>query len=188
MKRIAFLLFVIFATLSMMAQGSGKQTSYKRFISRSGIIIKYEDMNKKKYMNVGTASTFKCCVRMFYGEEKNRYYYIIGLTNLTKLNYCTDDEVAAIEYHDLIEINKAVTRLLYEEPDDLMKKAEHICNFFISNDDFQIGYNINKSDSDWFLVLCKDGKEYPIDNAHKFAQHLRDAQKEIAEIMAKNGK
>jgi hypothetical protein len=38
------------------------------------------------------------------------------------------------------------------------------------------------------LVLCKDGKEYPIDNAHKFAQYLRDAQREIAEIIAKNGK
>jgi uncharacterized membrane protein len=38
------------------------------------------------------------------------------------------------------------------------------------------------------VTLCKDGKEYPIDNAHKFAQYLRDAQREIAEIIAKNGK
>ena len=188
MKRIAFLLFIILTTLSMMAQGSGKQSSYKRFISRSGVIIKYEDMNYKNYMNYGTASTFKCFIRMFYGEEKNSYYYIIGLTELTKLNYFTYDEVAAIEYHDLIEINQAISKLLQEEPHDLMKKPKHICNCFISYDDFQIGYNIKKSDSEWFLVLCKDGKEYPINNAHLFAQHLRDAQKEIAEIMAKNGK
>ena len=99
-----------------------------------------------------------------------------------------DIEVAIIDYSDLKDINKAVKRLVDEEPKDRNLQPYYLENIFKTIDGFIIGYTVKKKKVSWLIRLNYSNYSY-IDNI-EYKEKLFDiftkAQRDIEEIMAKD--
>ena len=90
---------------------------------------------------------------------------------------------AFIEYSDLIEINKAYNKLQQEVNADITLNPEYLENKFISNDDFRIGYYVEKEKAHWFIRLDYHyGSWLDLKKIEDFAEFLRNMQKEIENL------
>ena len=185
MKKLCFLCFMMMLPIFVTAQNeaSPKQTKYEEFVSKTGYILKFVDKNMKNCL-LDLGSTVKCKIRTVYGEGKNRYYFVLEKGK----NLGAETTSAFIEYSDLVEINKAYTRLLNEEKGDCNLSPDYLQNMFTSEDGFKIGYYVEKSKAYWKVKLGYGGDYYSVKPPENLAECLRTAQREIEAIMAKNGK
>ena len=183
-KKCLLLIMVLFP-MFMMAQNevSKKQTKYEEFVSKTGSIIKYVEKSMKK-CQMDLNYSLKVRMRTVYGEGKNLYFLILekGKT------FTSEPSFAYIEYSDLVEINKALAKLLNEEKSDCELKPEYLQNIFTSEDGFKVGYYVEKSKATWKVKLEYGAEYLPIGKPKEFADYLLVAQKEIEATIAQNGK
>lgn len=166
-------------------QVDGKKitTKYEEFISQSGTFVKFIDnkmpTNVELY-NDGISGN----VRTFWGQTRNHYYLILTKKDLS------GSYDAMIEYSDLIELNKAFARLLGEVDDDVKLKTEYnyLENKYVTNDQFKLGYYIEKRKAKWFVKFAPNIPLLRITYQKEFCKFLNDAQEKIEQIMAREGK
>ena len=99
----------------MMAQneGSKKTTKYEEFESKTGVIVKFTEKSLKKYLLPSNLS-LRVKIRTVFREGENRYFLILEKPKTLGV----EPSSAYIEYSDLVEINKALARLLNEVNND----------------------------------------------------------------------
>lgn len=168
----------------MMAQNKGsiKHTKYEEFESKTGVIVKFTDKSLKKIL-LPTNPSIKVKIRTVFVEGEITYFLILEKGK----SLGVDSSVAYIEYSDLVEINKALARLLNEVNNDCELKPEYLQNYFTSVDYFKIGYYVEKSKATW-TVRLEYGADFFTIQPKEFAEHLLNAQKEIENIIAQSGK
>lgn len=185
MNKKCLLLVMMLFPMFMMAQNEGnkKPTKYEEFESKTGSITKYIEKSMNNCI-IDKATPLKVKIRTVYGEEKNLYFLILE-KNKTII---TDHSTAFIEYSDLVEINKALAKLLNEVDGDCELKPEYLQNIFTSEDGLKIGYYVEKSKATWKVKLEYGAEYLTITKIKEFADYLINAQKEIETIIAQNGK
>lgn len=158
-------------------------TKYEEFISQSGTFVKFTDIllpQNNTYYTDGISGA----VRTFWGQSNNNYYVI--LTN----NNHTGNNRAMIEYSDLLELNKAFSRLLSEVNDDVELRTEYdyLENKYVTNDKFVLGYYIEKKKAKWIVKFDPYTEVFRIYYQEDLCKLLKMAQEKIEEIMAREGK
>ncbi|MBR6841704.1 MAG: hypothetical protein IKM77_05320 [Prevotella sp.] len=119
------------------------------------------------------------------GEESNSYFYRIEERETSR----SVAHIAMIEYSDLVEINKALTKLVSEVEADCAANPDYLENRFITEDGFQIGYYVSKGKASWYLKLERySSSTVFIKNAEALTSNFPAAQKKIEELKASNGK
>ena len=112
-------------------------------------------------------------VRTVMGENENHYFYRIEEAETSR----SIAHIAMIEYSDLVEINKALTKLVSEVESDCAANPDYLENRFITEDGFQIGYYVSKGNKSSTIF---------IKNAEVLTTNFPDAQRKIEELMAAN--
>ena len=93
-----------------------------------------------------------------------------------------------IEYSDLVEINKALAKLLNEVDSDCLSNPDYLENRFITEDGFRIGYYVNDGKANWFVRLDRYGKSTVFIKKEVLAENFPAAQKKIEELKTSYGK
>lgn len=148
MKKIITILIVVLA--NNLALGQTKESKMLDFVSRKGVIIKFEDFNLPKLK-----STYGNCeskIRKIVSGDQVKYF--LQLSKKGKYSSST----ASIAYEDIIELEKALVALQAQAALDISTNADYLENKFISDDEFEIGYYIDKNKITWYMKL-KDGNE-----------------------------
>ncbi len=161
-----------------------KLTKFEQFTSKTGRISKFVDVNMPSIPKsfIGSLET---SIRTLMGEESNSYFYRIEESETSR----SISHIAMIEYSDLVEINKALTKLASEVEADCVAKPDYLENRFITEDGFQIGYYVSKGKATWYLKLERySNSTVFIKNAEALTSNFPAAQKKIEELKASNGK
>ena len=179
MKR-AFLFIALIIPMMVFAQDDSekKQTKFEQFASKTGKISKFVDVNMPKLGYLETS------IRTILGEDKNAYFYRIEKPETSS----TNSRIAMIEYSDLVEINKALTKLLSEDASDCASNPDYLENRFITEDGFLIGYYVNNGKANWFIRLERYSNSTVFLKKEVLAENFPAAQKKIEELKATNGK
>lgn len=161
-----------------------KLTKFEQFTSKTGRISKFVDVNMPSIPKsfIGSLET---SIRTLMGEKSNSYFYRIEESETSR----SISHIAMIEYSDLVEINKALTKLASEVEADCVAKPDYLENRFITEDGFQIGYYVSKGKATWYLKLERySNSTVFIKNAEALTSNFPAAQKKIEELKATNGK
>ena len=91
-----------------------------------------------------------------------------------------------IEYNDLVEINRALTRLVSEVDTDIADNPDYLENKFKTVDGFEIGYYVSKGKTDnWYIRLERYSESTVfIKNKEVLVEAFFNAQKKIEELKA----
>lgn len=191
MKKL-ILLFTIIFPIIVFAQEEGQQTvvkkptKYEEFVSKTGTILKYEDIKLPK-ISVTMSSSIHTIIRKLMGNP-NRYFY--GLTKNNEYLLSLGHGSAMIEYSDLVEINKAIKKIFSEEKSDKETKPYNLVNEFVTDDGFVIGYTMQKKYGsvavERFIELERYGGRILPDDFDKVIEAFKEAQAKIEELMAKD--
>ena len=137
---------VIFAQTEDESPSSSKQTTFEKFTSTYGQIVKFKDYELPDLTGkIGSglsAVTYTVHVRVrevIVGDEKSLFLH------LSRKPYERPERVAFIAYEDVVEINKALTELVKQSNNDSTGDANYLENKFRTKDDFYIGYYIDKT-------------------------------------------
>ncbi len=189
MKKLLFLLLIL-VPWSVMAQDNDEErdsvrsnTKYGVMFLKKGVFIKFEDFKVQKYPYTVDSNIpkIKASIRNFYGTNKNIYFIKLRIGNTWVF----------IEYSDLVEINKAIEKLKYEVDYDCLKMPEYIKNAYISDDDFVVGYwvekKLGKYTPTWYFDFDNSNRYLPIIrniDINKVSKMFQEKQAEIEEMMA----
>lgn len=186
MRKILFILAFIIPFAANAQKGSGtdavkKLTKFEEFTSKTGSIIKYIDVKMGDLSGSTGAGLLKvrytasAKVRTIVSGPDKQYFFRIG----------TSSASAFIAYSDLVEINKAISRLRPEVESDIQANPDYLENKFTTEDDFQIGYYVSDKTATWFCQLSKYGdNELFFDKPEKLFECFDLGQKKIEELKA----
>lgn len=179
MKKAIFFLILMMPMVSIAQDDSEKQqTKFEQLASKTGKISKFVDVNMPRLSYLETS------VRTILGEQKNEYFYRIEKPETSS----SISIIAMIEYSDLVEINKALKKLLSEVDSDCQSNPDYLENRFITEDGFRIGYYVNDGKANWFVKLERYGKSTVFIKKDVLAENFPAAQKKIEELKVANGK
>lgn len=158
-------------------------TKYEEFISQSGTFIKFTDILLPpidQYHTDGISGV----VRTVWGQDKNYYFLILTKSSLF------EGPRAMIEYSDLLELNKAFVKLLGEVDEDVKLRTEYdyLENKYVTNDNFKLGYYIEKKKAKWFVQFDPYLEVTRISYQDDLCKLLKNAQECIEKIMVREGK
>lgn len=184
MKKLLLSLLVllpVFAT-AQEEQGTPKElTKYERFISRTGRILKFYDINLSS-LYMSDMVTLSSSIRVILDDDENKYYYRLEKEETSS----AIARIAMIEYSDLVEINQALKKIKSEYEDDVKSNPDYLENKFVSEDGFQIGYYISKGTAKWYLKLEKYLKSvYTFRDTSDVIKLFSAVQKAIEEVKNK---
>ena len=115
------------------------------------------------------------------GEQFNSYFYRIEEPETNR----SVAHIAMIEYSDLVEINKALAKLVTEADTDCSANPDYLENRFVTNDGFEIGYYVSKGKASWYMKLERySSSTVFVKNAESLTTNFQDAQKKIEELKA----
>lgn len=183
MKKIVFVLMMaLMMPLVSNAQNDAakKLTKFEQITSKTGRISKFVDVNMPSISQsfMGSLST---SVRTVMGEQNNSYFYRIEEAETSR----SISHIAMIEYSDLVEINKALAKLVAEVDADCSANPDYLENRFVTNDGFQIGYYVSKGKASWYMKLERySNSTVFVKNAESLTTNFLDAQKKIEELKA----
>lgn len=184
MKKILLFIAALFSLSMMYAQENDetkKMTKFEEFSSKTGSITKFVDVDMPNIQQ-SIFGTLGAGIRTIIGSEENVYFYRIEEPE-TKSSI---SHVAMIEYSDLVEINKALDRLVSEVNSDVQNNPDYLENKFITEDGFQIGYYVSKSKAQWFIKLERyTSSTVFVKNAEILKQRFKEAQSKIEELKNK---
>lgn len=149
MKRTILLLMAMLLPLLSFSQNdeAKKLTKFEEFSSRTGSIIKFVDVNLSNIPQY-LAGSLETGIRTIKGNEDTYFYRIEKPETSSSVS-----RIAMIEYSDLVEINKALTKLSSEVESDRAAKPDYLENKFRTVDGFEVGYYVSKGNVRWFLKL-----------------------------------
>ena len=179
MKRLLFLL-ALMMPLALFAQDDAakKLTKFEQLTSKTGRISKFVDVTTPNIPE-SFMGTLETSVRTLMGEQTNSYFYRIEKPETSR----SISHIAMIEYSDLVEINKALTKLVAEVETDCAANPDYLENRFITNDGFQIGYYVSKGKASWYLKLERySNSTVFIKNAEALTTNFSAAQQKIEEL------
>lgn len=155
-----------------------KLTKFEQLTSRTGRISKFVDVTMPKIPESFMGS-LEAGVRTLMGEQENSYFYRIEEPETTR----SIAHIAMIEYSDLVEINKALKKLVAEVDSDCAANPDYLENRFITNDGFQIGYYVSKGKASWYIKLERySNSTVFVKNAESLTTNFEEAQKKIEEL------
>jgi hypothetical protein len=182
MKKL-LILFAMMLPLAVVAQSEqleNKLTKFEQFSSKTGRISKFVDV-KMPDLPLSYMGNLEASIRTVMGENENHYFYRIEEAETSR----SLAHIAMIEYSDLVEINKALTKLISEVEADCAANPDYLENRFITEDGFQIGYYVLNGKASWYLKLerYKNSTVF-IKNAEVLAKNFPAAQQKIEELMS----
>lgn len=180
------LVLAMMMPVALLAQSDSekKLTKFEQFTSKTGRISKFVDV-KMPNIPLSFMGSLEAGVRTLFGEQSNSYFYRIEERETAR----SITHIAAIEYSDLVEINKALSKLVSEVETDCSTNPDYLENRFITEDGFQIGYYISKGKVSWYLKLERYSKSTVfIKNAEALKSNFTAAQQKIEELKASYGK
>lgn len=177
-QAILFIALIIPLVTFAQDDSEKKQTKFEQFASKTGKILKFVDVNMPKLAYLETS------IRTILGENKNAYFYRIEKSETSSSN----SRIAMIEYSDLVEINKALTKLLSEDTADCASNPDYLENKFITEDGFRIGYYVSNGKANWFIRLDRHNNSTIFLKKEVLAENFPAAQKKIEELKATNEK
>ena len=191
MKKIIIMMMLALVPMMILAQDNNEErdsirsnTKYGELFFRKGIFVKYEDFRIEKYQYTGYGNLFKIktSIRKLYGQTKSYYFLKLRIGN----------SVVFIEYSDLVEINKALAKLMTEVASDCLKQPEYLRNKFITDDEFEIGYWIEKKSNKylptWYFDFDRFNRHWKLYSVEidieKVSKMFQEKQAQIEEMMA----
>lgn len=185
MKKLLIALALMMPMTSFAQNDSEKKlTKFEQFTSKTGRISKFYDVNMPN-ISLSYMGSLETGVRTLMGEQHNSYFYRIEQGETQR----SVSHIAMIEYSDLVEINKALTKLVSEVEADCAANPDYLENKFITEDGFQVGYYVSKGKASWYLKLERySSSTVFIKNAEDLTSNFTAAQKKIEELKASNGK
>lgn len=186
MKKFVFIL-ALMVPMALLAQSDSekKLTKFEQFTSKTGRISKFVDVKMPNILLNYLGGALETSIRTLMGEQSNSYFYRIEEAETSS----HVGHIAMIEYSDLTEINKALTRLASEVEADCATKPDYLENRFITEDGFHIGYFVSKGKATWYLKLERySSSTVFIRNAEDLTKNFSEAQKKIEELKQSNGK
>ncbi len=152
MKKTILLTLIFILSISILFGQEAKEADTKmdRFLSRTGVIVKFEDYKLEGMkLSYGIADTK---IRKIYsGGEVSLFYQVSN-----KGEYST--KTASIAYEDLIELQKALQKLALQSKEDINTHCDYLENKFVTIDGVKVGYYVSKGKLSWYMVLGKYGK------------------------------
>ncbi|QHI37083.1 hypothetical protein IMCC3317_24610 [Kordia antarctica] len=145
LKIVILLITVLTSTLVLSQTQESKESKMLDFVSKKGIIIKFEDFNLPSVKS--TYSNCESKIRKIISGSEIKYF--LQISNKGKYNSVT----SSIAYEDIVEIQKALVALQTQAAQDILTKADYLENKFISDDRLQIGYYVNKNKIVWYMKL-----------------------------------
>jgi hypothetical protein len=124
-------------------------TKMSSFVSKTGVIIKYEDYNMDGLKTMMSIVDARVRVIRSGGDVG----YFLQLTNAGKY----DKKTASIEASDLEELRKAIASLKSQATADANNPADYLENKFVTEDGFQLGYFKEGNKLNWYIQLTKYG-------------------------------
>lgn len=162
------------------------QTKFEEFVSKTGSIVKFIDIETEPiHRVVGEGTTIETSVRTVIRGNEKSYFFRLEIPETTT----TISRIEMIEYSDLVEINKALDVLINEVSNDEQLGPDYLENRFISEDGFRIGYYVKhsfktkKAESTWFMTI--NHKNVRIRNSESAIATFRTAQAKIEELFSK---
>lgn len=186
MKKVLIILMLIipFVCYSQNNEESKKLTKFEEFSSKTGSITKFVDVTMSNIPKSFMGS-LEAGIRTIIGSQNNAYFYRIEEPETSR----SVSHIAMIEYSDLVEINKALDRLVSEVDSDIQSNPDYLENKFITEDGFQIGYYVSKGKANWFMKLERySASTVFVKNAEVVTTVLKDAQSKIEELKNKYSK
>lgn len=158
MKKILLIFLALTVScLSMHAQQDKntekKLTKFEEFSSKTGVIMKFADVTLPDRLQMNRGVVLYTSIRTIMRGSENVYFY--------RLYTYGDGYTAWIEYSDLVEINKAVSRLVADVDADVAANPEYLENKFMTSDGFEVGYYVSKQKVTWYLKLKGNLELYP---------------------------
>ncbi len=121
------------------------RTKMEQFVSQSGVIIKFADINLSKLKAGNTVAETR--IRKLNSGDNVKYFYQIEKPG----QY--GKSTASVEYSDLLEVIKAFNSLKLEVENDVNSNPDYLENKFITEDGFQLGYYVSKGKANWYIKL-----------------------------------
>lgn len=183
MKKIVIIMMMALmmpAVSNAQNDAAKKLTKFEQITSKTGRISKFVDIRMpsipESFMGSLSAS-----IRTVMGEQTNSYFYRIEDPETNR----SVAHIAMIEYSDLVEINKALTKLVAEVDADCTANPDYLENRFITNDGFEIGYYVSKGKASWYMKLERySSSTVFIKNAESLITNFQNAQKKIEDLKA----
>lgn len=186
MKKVLIVLMLVipFLCYSQSNEESKKLTKFEEFSSKTGSITKFVDTTMPNIPQSFMGS-LEAGVRTIIGSQNNAYFYRIEEAETSR----STSHIAMIEYSDLVEINKALNKLLSEVDSDIQSNPDYLENKFVTEDGFQVGYYVSKGKASWYMKLERySSSTVFVKNAEVVTSALKDAQSKIEELKNKYGK
>ena len=179
MKKLLLLLALMMPMLTFAQNDAAKKlTKFEQLTSKTGRISKFVDV-KMPNLPESFMGSLETSVRTVMGEQTNGYFFRIEEAETTR----RISHIAMIEYSDLVEINKALAKLIAEVDADCTANPDYLENRFITNDGFQIGYYVSKGKASWYLKLERySNSTVFIKNAEVLSTNFKAAQQKIEEL------
>lgn len=185
-KFILFMLLCMFSFTSFAQNNDAakKLTKFEEFTSKTGRITKFVDVNmpgisKSFYGSLETG------IRTIMGADRNAYFYRIEEPETSR----SVSHIAMIEYSDLVEINKALSKLVNEVDADCAANPDYLENKFVTDDGFQVGYYVSKGKATWYLKLERySSSTVFVKSKEDLTSNFTAAQKKIEELKVQYGK
>lgn len=155
-----------------------KLTKFEQITSKTRRISKFVDV-KMPSIPESFMGSLSASIRTVMGEQNNSYFYRIEDPETNR----SVAHIAMIEYSDLVEINKALAKLVAEVDADCTANPDYLENRFVSNDGFEIGYYVSKGKANWYMKLERySSSTVFVKNAESLTTNFQDAQKKIEEL------
>ncbi|MBC8757154.1 hypothetical protein H2O64_20965 [Kordia sp. YSTF-M3] len=145
MRNILVIIILLICNLAFAQPPKVKESKMLDFVSKKGVIMKFEDFNLPKIKSAYGNCEVK--IRKIVSGEIAKYF--LQISKKGKYNTVT----SSIAYEDIIEIEKALTALKIQATKDISTRADYLENKFISDDEFLLGYYVSKNKITWYMKL-----------------------------------
>lgn len=188
MKKILLFMLLSMFCLTSFGQTNNeaakKLTKFEEFTSKTGRITKFVDVNMPR-ISESFFGSLVTGIRTIMGSDRNAYFYRIEEPETDR----RVAHIAMIEYSDLVEVNKALAKLVGEVDADCNANPDYLENKFVTDDGFEVGYYVSKGKANWYLKLERyESSTVFVKNAEELTSNFTAAQKKIEELRVQYGK
>lgn len=192
MKRVALLLMMSIAVLCANAaievgsvvknviSGDGSvrervriETKYLKFTSKRGNFVRYADHEIPEF-KTSDALLGSAKIRQYMDMTTNKSTCFLMIT------VGREKATEVVAYDDLVKMIDAVKRLKQQSVKDSIAGRTLKC-YYVTDDGFQIGYNIKKDKVSWYFSV--DGDERKFSKDFDFEQALAEVKNKMDALM-----
>ena len=181
MKKILVILMAMLLPVTSFAQkdDAKKLTKFEEFNSKTGSILKFVD-SKRPNIPMNSMGSLETGIRTIKGWQYSYFYRIREAATTRNVSH-----IALIEYSDLVEINKALSKLVSEVDSDCAKNPDYLENKFRTTDGFEVGYYVKKGMANWYMKLERyTSSTVFINSKEALVEAFKNAQIKIEELKA----